>query len=35
VDPSPPPRPTPGVRFLAAPAEQLLPAVVQACEALA
>jgi len=35
VDPSPPPRPTPGVRFLAAAAEQLLPAIVQACEALA
>jgi NAD-dependent deacetylase len=35
LDPAPPPRPIPGVRFLAAGAETLLPRVVAACEAVA
>jgi NAD-dependent deacetylase len=35
VDPAAPPRATPGVRHLRAPAEGLLPVVVQACEGLA
>jgi NAD-dependent deacetylase len=35
VDPASAPRPTPGVRFLSATAETLLPAIVERCEAFA